>query len=147
MTVCLEMQFGINHVAHFYLFQCLRDQLLAGAKDSPGFASRVVNISSSAYRASTVNSDDVDLEAEGKYSPIKAYGHSKTTSIVSMPFIDKSVLVLLRVLPRVHHYRLLTPLSGQPIRLYAYMALKAYMATGSCLEASRPGYRCIYRNS
>lgn len=78
-----EMQFGTNHVAHFYLFQCLKDQLLAGAKASPDFASRVVNISSSGHRASTVDLDDVNLEAEDKYSQFKAYGNSKTASIVS----------------------------------------------------------------
>lgn len=83
----LEMQLGTNHVAHFYLFQCLKDQLLAGAKASPGFASRVVNTSSSGHRASTVDLDDINLEAEGKYNPFKAYGNSKTASIVSTLFL------------------------------------------------------------
>lgn len=78
-----EMQFGTNHVAHFYLFQCLKDQLLAGANNSPSFASRVINISSSGHRASTVHLDDVNLEVKGSYDRFKAYGNSKTASIVS----------------------------------------------------------------
>lgn len=76
-----EMQFGTNYVAHFYLFQCLRDSLLAGAKSSPEFASRVVNLSSSGHRVCTVQLDDINLEADGKYSPWKAYGNSKTAVI------------------------------------------------------------------
>lgn len=87
-----EMQFGTNHVAHFYLFQCLKSQILAGAKTSPDFASRVVNTSSSGHRASTVDLEDVNLEAEGKYNRFKAYGHSKTASIVSVaPSSDRAL--------------------------------------------------------
>lgn len=87
-----EMHFGINHVAHFYLFQCLKDQLWAGANNSPNFASRVINTSSSGHRASTVHLDDVNLEAEGKYDRFKAYGNSKTASIVSTLTSSKRVL-------------------------------------------------------
>lgn len=87
-----EMQFGTNHVAHFYLFQCLKDRLLAGANNSSNFASRVINTSSSGHRASTVHLDDVNLEAEGKYDRFKAYGHSKTASIVSPRTSSKRVL-------------------------------------------------------
>ncbi|CAN8103311.1 unnamed protein product [Discula destructiva] len=85
----LEMQFGTNHIAHFYLFQLLKEQLLAGAKASPGFASRVVNVSSSGHRAGTVDLEDVNLEAEGKYSPWRAYGNSKTAGIWTANHIDR----------------------------------------------------------
>lgn len=76
-----EMQFGTNHLAHFALFQFLRDRLLAGAQDSPDFASRVVNLSSSGHRANTVQFDDINLEGEGKYTPWGAYGNSKTANV------------------------------------------------------------------
>ncbi|KAJ4396017.1 hypothetical protein N0V93_000233 [Gnomoniopsis smithogilvyi] len=85
----LEMQFGTNYVAHFYLFQCLKAHLLVGAQTSPGFASRVVITSSSGHRASTVDLDDINLEVEGKYNPFKAYGHSKTASIWMTNYIAR----------------------------------------------------------
>lgn len=84
-----EMQFGTNHLAHFYLFMCLKDQLLAGARDSPNFASRVVNVSSSLHRASPVVLDDINLEAKGRYNPWVAYGNSKTANIWMANQIDK----------------------------------------------------------
>lgn len=77
----IEMQFGTNHIAHFYLFQCLKESLLVGAKDSPHFASRVVNLSSSAHRVCPVQFDDINLEGDGKYTPWVAYGNSKTANI------------------------------------------------------------------
>lgn len=73
-----EMQFGINYLAHFYLFMCLMDQLLAGARASSNFASRVVCVSSSAHRITPAVLDDINLEAEGRYKPYVAYGNSKT---------------------------------------------------------------------
>lgn len=76
-----EIQFGTNHMAHFYLFQNLKDSLIAGAKDSPNFASRVVNLASSGHRANPVQFDDINLEGEGVYTPWKAYGNSKTANI------------------------------------------------------------------
>lgn len=76
-----EMQFGTNHLAHFHLFHCLKDALLAGAKHSPDFASRVVNLSSSGHRMSPVHLDDINLEGDGKYEPWLAYGNSKTANI------------------------------------------------------------------
>lgn len=72
-----EMQFGTNYLAHFYLFMCLKDHLLAGARASPDFVSRVVCVSSSAHRIAPAVLDDINLETEGKYSPYLAYGNSK----------------------------------------------------------------------
>ncbi|TPX17182.1 uncharacterized protein E0L32_003300 [Thyridium curvatum] len=72
-----EMQIGTNHFAHFYLFCLLRDHLLAGA--TPEFNSRVVNLSSSGHRVSTVQLDDINLEKG--YERWKAYGNSKTANI------------------------------------------------------------------
>lgn len=76
-----ESQFGTNHLSHFYLFQNLKDLLIAGTKSSPDFQSRVVNVSSSAHRYSTVVLDDINLAKPGAYEPQKAYGNSKTANI------------------------------------------------------------------
>lgn len=84
-----EMQFGTNHLAHFYLFMCLKDHLLAGAKASPDFASRVVNVSSTGHRMSPVILDDVNLEAEGRYSPWVGYGNSKSANIWMANQLDR----------------------------------------------------------
>lgn len=84
-----EMQFGTNHLAHFYLFHCLKNQLLAGAQASADFASRVINVSSSGHRASPVLLDDINFEAEGSYTPWAAYGNSKTANIWMANQIDR----------------------------------------------------------
>jgi len=74
----LETQFGVNHVAHFLLFELLRPILLASS--TPAFPSRVVCVSSAAHRQSSVNLDDLNF-AKGGYDPWKAYGQSKTANI------------------------------------------------------------------
>ncbi|KAF7712788.1 Uncharacterized protein PECH_003028 [Penicillium ucsense] len=48
-----EMQFGVDHLAHFLLFELLKSALLASA--SPGFSSRVVNVASSAHPVTSTN--------------------------------------------------------------------------------------------
>ncbi|ROV96320.1 hypothetical protein VMCG_07742 [Cytospora schulzeri] len=73
-----EMQLGTNHLGHFYLFQNLKGHLLAGARASSDFASRVINLGSVAHRFATVSFDDINAEKEGSYNPGKAYGQSKT---------------------------------------------------------------------
>ncbi|KAK3942102.1 putative short-chain dehydrogenase [Diplogelasinospora grovesii] len=73
-----EMHIGVNHLAHFYLFHQLKDLLLAGS--TPDFHSRVVNVSSSGHRACPAQLDDINL-TKGDYSPLTAYGSSKTANI------------------------------------------------------------------
>jgi NAD(P)-dependent dehydrogenase (short-subunit alcohol dehydrogenase family) len=48
-----EMQFGVNHLPHFLLFELLKPALLASA--TPEFSSRVVNVSSSAHHVASMN--------------------------------------------------------------------------------------------
>lgn len=74
----LETQFGTNHVAHFYLFQLLKDTLLASA--TPDFPSRVVSVSSFGHRTGPVRVDDYNFEKE-EYSPWLSYGQAKTANI------------------------------------------------------------------
>lgn len=72
-----EVQFGVNHLAHFLLFQLLKPQLFAAS--TPDFSSRVVNLTSSGHRASPTLVDDLNLE--NNYQPWIAYGHSKTANM------------------------------------------------------------------
>ena len=81
-----ETQFGINHVAHFLLFQLLKDVLLAAS--TPSFNSRVVMVSSSQHFASPVLFDDYGLKQRG-YHPVVAYGQSKTANIYTANEIDR----------------------------------------------------------
>ncbi|KAJ0119054.1 short-chain dehydrogenase [Diaporthe amygdali] len=84
-----ELQFGTNHLSHFYLFQNLKDLLIAGSKASPDFASRVVNVSSSSHRFNSVVFDDINLAKPGNYEPSKSYGNSKTANIWMANHIER----------------------------------------------------------
>lgn len=69
-----EMQFGVNHLAHFGLTGRLLDRLLA----TPG--SRVVSISSQGHRPGRIAFDD--LQSERGYGPWKAYFQSKLANLL-----------------------------------------------------------------
>ena len=74
-----EMQFGVNHLAHFLLFRHLCQTLLkCSAKD---FASRVVMVSSCAHRGSGLVADGEYDFVKTTYMPNIAYGQSKTANI------------------------------------------------------------------
>ncbi|GFR40056.1 hypothetical protein Agub_g594, partial [Astrephomene gubernaculifera] len=76
----LEMQTGVNHVAHFYL-----TQLLLPALTSHGSPARVVSVSSSAHAFGGLEVDDLNWEARakaGKYGPWIAYGQSKLCNVL-----------------------------------------------------------------
>ncbi len=69
-----EMQFGVNHLAHFALTGRLMERLLA----TPG--SRVVSISSMGHRPGSIHFDD--LQSEPKYGPWTAYFQSKLANLL-----------------------------------------------------------------
>jgi NAD(P)-dependent dehydrogenase (short-subunit alcohol dehydrogenase family) len=69
-----EMQFGVNHLAHFALTGRLLDRLLA----TPG--SRVVSVSSQGHRPGRIAFDD--LQSERSYGPWKAYFQSKLANLL-----------------------------------------------------------------
>ncbi|KAI1173609.1 hypothetical protein F4777DRAFT_557502 [Nemania sp. FL0916] len=73
-----ELHFGINHLGHFALFQALKDSLLASS--SSKFASRVVTLSASGHRQSTIRFQDFNFD-DGSYKPLLAYAQSKTANI------------------------------------------------------------------
>jgi len=80
-----ESQFGVNHLAHFLLFQRLKDTLLSSA--TTDFPSRVVCVSSSGHRRSGVHFDDLYLEQD--YDPWTAYGQAKTSNIYMANEIER----------------------------------------------------------
>ena len=69
-----EMQLGTNHLGHF----ALTGQLLPALSLSSG--SRVINVSSTAHRAGTMDWDD--LMGEKRYSPWRRYGQSKLANLL-----------------------------------------------------------------
>lgn len=82
-----EAQFGINHLAHFLLFQRLKDTLLKSA--TPEFPSRVVSVSSMGHLAAPVNFGDYRFDKEDTYGGWKAYGQAKTANIYFANELDR----------------------------------------------------------
>ncbi len=71
----LEMQLGVNHVAHFLLATLLLPALKAAAP------SRVIALTSVAHKFSDVMYDDLNWEKE-EYDRMKAYGSAKSANAV-----------------------------------------------------------------
>ncbi|CAJ1082347.1 retinol dehydrogenase 11 [Xyrichtys novacula] len=69
-----EMQFGVNHLGHFFLTFLLLDLLKHSAP------SRVINLSSGAHNLGKIQFDD--LKGEKNYHPISAYAQSKLANIL-----------------------------------------------------------------
>lgn len=69
-----EMQFGVNHLGHFLLTNCLLDLL---KKSSP---SRIVNVSSLAHERGQIYFDDINQDKD--YQPWKSYGQSKLANVL-----------------------------------------------------------------
>jgi len=71
-----EGQMGTNHIGHFALTAHLMDLL----KRTKG--ARVVNVSSNAHKAGTMDFDNLLFEEGKGYSPMKAYGRSKLSNLL-----------------------------------------------------------------
>ncbi|KAG7473267.1 hypothetical protein MATL_G00093920 [Megalops atlanticus] len=69
-----EMQFGVNHLGHFLLTNCLLDLL---KKSAP---SRIVNVSSLAHEKGEIYFDDINLDKD--YCPQKSYRQSKLANVL-----------------------------------------------------------------
>ncbi|KAL5603989.1 hypothetical protein FOVSG1_006739 [Fusarium oxysporum f. sp. vasinfectum] len=82
-----EMQFGVNHLAHFLLFELLKPALLASA--SPGFSSRVVNLSSSAHHVASISESGNYNFEKTEYNQWVAYGQSRTANIYMANEIER----------------------------------------------------------
>jgi NAD(P)-dependent dehydrogenase (short-subunit alcohol dehydrogenase family) len=82
-----EMQFQTNHLSHFLLFELLKPALLASS--TPSFHSRVVLLSSSAHRVTTLRaSDDFSFE-KGTYDAGVAYAQSKLANVYTANEIER----------------------------------------------------------
>lgn len=73
-----ETQWGTNHVAHFLLFELLKQTLLDSS--TPDFQSRVVAVSSTAHRTALIDFNDLNMETRG-YNGVIAYGQSKLANV------------------------------------------------------------------
>ncbi|KAL1797071.1 hypothetical protein ACET3X_005611 [Alternaria dauci] len=82
-----EMQFGVNHLAHFLLFELLKPALLASA--TPEFSSRVVNLSSSAHHVASINESGNYNFEKTEYNDWVAYGQAKTANIYMANEIER----------------------------------------------------------
>jgi NAD(P)-dependent dehydrogenase (short-subunit alcohol dehydrogenase family) len=83
-----EMQFGTNHVAHFLLFDLVKDAMMKSS--TPEFNSRVVTVSSSGHRRAGIRpNSDYNFTEEGSYDPWVGYGQSKTSNIYMANSIDR----------------------------------------------------------
>lgn len=82
-----EMQFGVNHLSHFLLFELLKPALLASA--SPAFSSRVVNVSSSAHHVASINESGNYNFEKTDYNEWVSYGQSKTANIYMANEIER----------------------------------------------------------
>ncbi|RFU29348.1 hypothetical protein B7463_g6991, partial [Scytalidium lignicola] len=80
-----EMQFAVNHLSHFFLFQLLKPALLSSV--TPSMCSRVVNVASSGHR---MPSGPFNYTfKDGSYNPWIAYAQSKVANIYMANEIDR----------------------------------------------------------
>ena len=82
-----ETTFGVNHLAHFLLFQLLKAALLSSS--TPSFNSRVVVLSSNGHTRSPIPFDDLDSQKGGGYDKWRAYAISKTANVYMALEIDR----------------------------------------------------------
>ena len=76
-----EMQFGVNHIGHFFLTSLLMDYL---KKSAP---SRIINLSSLANKHGHINFDD--LLSEKRYNLFEAYSQSKLANVLFSRELNK----------------------------------------------------------
>lgn len=75
----LELQFGTNHVGHFYLSQLLLPAVKAAGEK--GNESRIVSVASTAHKFGSIRFDDINYETRS-YNAWKAYGDSKLYNVL-----------------------------------------------------------------
>lgn len=80
-----ELQFGVNHLSHFLLINLLTPALLAAS--TPSFQSRVVLLSSTGHKFSAINFNNINFE--GEFDAMKAYGQSKTANLWTANEIER----------------------------------------------------------
>ena len=87
-----ESQIGVNHFAHFLLFELLKPLLLETAKKE-GTSSRVINLSSAGHGMGGIqfsNKSELDKWNKGEgYHKWQSYGQAKTANILMANAIDR----------------------------------------------------------
>lgn len=73
----IESQFATNHVAHFLFTQLVMPKLLSCTSGA-----RVVNLSSTGYKAGRVRFDDYNFGEGKEYEKWAAYGQSKSANVL-----------------------------------------------------------------
>ena len=63
-----ETTFAVNHLAHFVLFEELKDLLIQSSE--PNFESRVIMLTSDVHKLTTVRLNDLAFEKE-EYNPVR----------------------------------------------------------------------------
>lgn len=79
-----ESQFGVNHMAHAYLYYLLKPMLMKQTSDT-----RIISLSSLAHQYAGGGDNfkfdasfDLNFEKGRKYTPMKGYGQSKLANII-----------------------------------------------------------------
>jgi NAD(P)-dependent dehydrogenase (short-subunit alcohol dehydrogenase family) len=80
-----ELQFGVNHLSHFLLTSLVTPALLKAS--TPSFQSRVVILSSTGHKFSSVNFEDINFDSE--FNAMSAYGQSKTANLWTANEIER----------------------------------------------------------
>lgn len=80
-----EKHLAVNHLAHFTLTVMLLPTLIASSQ--PEFNSRVIFVSSSSHRYSSIHFDNYNLK--GHYEWPVAYGQSKTANNWTSHYVDR----------------------------------------------------------
>jgi NAD(P)-dependent dehydrogenase (short-subunit alcohol dehydrogenase family) len=80
-----ETQFGVNHLSHFLLVNLLTPTLLTSS--SPFFNSRAIILSSNGHRFYPINFENINFD--GEFEMLKAYGQSKTANLWTANEIDR----------------------------------------------------------
>mmetsp|Transcript_9161 Transcript_9161/g.19963 ORF Transcript_9161/g.19963 Transcript_9161/m.19963 type:complete len:382 (-) Transcript_9161:120-1265(-) len=84
-----ELQFAINHLAHFHLTTLLLPELEAGAARKGAPVSRVVTVTSCMHRNMANFNPDWVLSTPETYSPMGQYGMSKSCDILFVVGLNK----------------------------------------------------------
>lgn len=84
-----EAQFGTNHLAHFLLFNLVKDALLKSSTEE--FNSRVVVVSSSGHRVGGIRFGNTNFDQPGQeeYNQWAAYAQSKSANVYMANEIDR----------------------------------------------------------
>lgn len=69
-----ELQFGVNHLGHFFLTNLLLDRLIESAP------SRIINVSSGAHKVGKIHFKDINLKKN--FHVMRAYAQSKLANIL-----------------------------------------------------------------